>query len=80
VSRSSSRPKYTALPDVWTLTFEPCESKDFNDVPVQLRVRHLLKFALRSVGLRCVDLGGRTESVDALLDLEKRLASTEDEQ
>lgn len=38
--------------DRWVLTFEALP----HDVPVTCRVRALLKYALRSLRLRCVDL------------------------
>jgi len=40
-------------PDVWVLTFKPTG----DGPPTEIRIRRLLKHALRSVGLRCVRLG-----------------------
>jgi hypothetical protein len=36
----------------WVLTFRPLPS----DVPVEVRVRRLLKISLRAFGLKCVDM------------------------
>jgi hypothetical protein len=45
--------KPTKTPEIWTLTFRALPSP----VPVELRVRALLKRALRQHQLRCVSLG-----------------------
>jgi hypothetical protein len=39
-------------PDDWRLVFRPLP----DDVPVPVRIRHLLKIALRSLRLKCVKL------------------------
>ena len=41
-------------PDRWTLTFEPLP----HDVPATVRIRHLLKYALRTLRLKCVSVDG----------------------
>ena len=40
-------------PERWVLTFRPLADA----IPSELRIRRLLKFALRSLKLRCVRLG-----------------------
>jgi hypothetical protein len=39
-------------PETWTLSFTPLA----DDVPAEVRVRHLLKFALRAQRLKCVKI------------------------
>jgi hypothetical protein len=39
-------------PDLWVLTFRP----EVNDVPPPIRIRRLLKYAGRVLGLKCVEV------------------------
>jgi hypothetical protein len=41
-------------PDTWTLTFAPLA----DEVPIEVRVRQLLKYALRAQRLRCTRIDG----------------------
>jgi hypothetical protein len=41
-------------PEIWTLTFRP--ESDPNGNPPEIRIRRLLKIALRSMALRCIDI------------------------
>jgi hypothetical protein len=43
----------TKTPEIWTLTFRPLPSP----IPPELRIKALLKRALRQHGLRCVYIG-----------------------
>ena len=49
-----SNPRVDHLPDDWTLTFRATGQGP----PVEIRVRRLLKAALRTYGLRCVRHAG----------------------
>ena len=49
-------------PEDWCLTFRPLPGWS---TPVAVRVRKLLKMALRSFGLRCVSLDGAAKDVQA---------------
>jgi hypothetical protein len=49
--RTQTRQEEATLPEVWTLSFRA----EGDGPPAELRVRALLKRALRSHGLRCVD-------------------------
>lgn len=46
--------------ETWTLAFRDVDHR--SPVPLPLRVRRLLKYALRAVGLRCVDIQVQTAS------------------
>lgn len=41
-------------PETWTLTFR--DARPDSVVPFVIRVRKLLKYALRALGLRCIEL------------------------
>jgi hypothetical protein len=59
----------------WTLTFEPVP--DPQAPPAPIRIRHLLKRALRSFGLRCVNVapGGALDAEPARGPAGKEVAS-----
>lgn len=45
-------------PELWKLTFRAINRRVAGGVPPEIRVRRLLKKALREFGLRCVDIAG----------------------
>lgn len=49
--------------EAWTITFVP--APDENNIPMPVRVRRLLKMALRSCRLRCIDYSSTTPQDNA---------------
>ncbi len=49
--------------ETWTIKFRAEHSRDDNR-PIAVRVRRLLKHALRVCGLRCVEIATATEQAD----------------
>jgi hypothetical protein len=51
----------TDAENTWTLTFFPAPG---HAAPMSVRVKRLLKLALRAFGLRCISVSGGPEAAD----------------
>jgi hypothetical protein len=61
-------------PEIWVLTFQAQPG----DIPAEHRIRRLLKFAWRGLGLRCVRVGTQPDPANREVELMPRNVPNEE--